>query len=385
MSFVGLTWDHPRGYDALAEAARRVNAPLAEPLISWEKQPLEGFESAPLADLAARYDLLVVDHPHMGEAVAENCLIPLQDLFPEAQIAAWQAESVGPSLSSYVWDKRIWALPLDVACQVMARRADLVDAPSSWEEVITIAEHHPVALSLAGPHAVLTLMSMAAGAGYWAENDDFLPDEAADAALQTMHRLYDLRPAGSEQLNPIGLLDTMASGNDLALIPLIFGYVTYAREAYAAHLLTFSDSLRSAAKTAAGGALGGTGIAFSRRCQPSPQLLEYVADLMRPATQTGLFAKFGGQPSSRTAWSDAAVNADTGNFYAQTRQSAESAFLRPRFDGFIAFQSAASARLRQALVTNENTQKTVSAIRALWQQARALARGDLDDDRGMDQ
>ena len=82
MTFIGLTWDHPRGYDALAETARRVNEARLEPLIRWNKQPLEGFESAPIADLAAANDLLVMDHPHIGEAVAENCFLPLEDLYP---------------------------------------------------------------------------------------------------------------------------------------------------------------------------------------------------------------------------------------------------------------------------------------------------------------
>ena len=63
MTFRGLTWDHPRGYDALAEAARRVNAGRSAPLITWDRQPLEGFESAPITDLTARYDLVVLDTP----------------------------------------------------------------------------------------------------------------------------------------------------------------------------------------------------------------------------------------------------------------------------------------------------------------------------------
>jgi multiple sugar transport system substrate-binding protein len=54
VTFSGLTWDHPRGYDALAEAARRVNTGRAEALITWDKQPLEGFESAAITDLTTR-------------------------------------------------------------------------------------------------------------------------------------------------------------------------------------------------------------------------------------------------------------------------------------------------------------------------------------------
>ena len=91
MTYLGLTWDHPRGYDAPAEAARRVNADRAAPLITWDRQPLEGFESAPITDLTARYDLIVLDHPHIGEAVAERSLFPLEDLFSAEQLASGMA------------------------------------------------------------------------------------------------------------------------------------------------------------------------------------------------------------------------------------------------------------------------------------------------------
>ncbi len=65
-----LTWDHPRGYNALAAAARLQAFAGSGLSIAWDKQPLEGFESHPITDLCARYDLVVLDHPHVGEAVA---------------------------------------------------------------------------------------------------------------------------------------------------------------------------------------------------------------------------------------------------------------------------------------------------------------------------
>src|SRR3546814_15973390 len=70
----GLTWDHPRGYNALAAAA----ATSADCELDWDKQPLEGFEAHPIADLCARYDLVVLDHPQVGEAVAAGCLQPVE-------------------------------------------------------------------------------------------------------------------------------------------------------------------------------------------------------------------------------------------------------------------------------------------------------------------
>lgn len=376
MTFQGLTWDHPRGYDALAEAGRQVNTGRETPLIHWDKQPLEGFESAPIAELAARYDLLVLDHPHIGEAVAHDCLLALEELYPDAQIAQWKAQTVGPALASYVWQGKTWALPLDVATQVMVRRADkLAVPPADWEEVCRIAVRLPVAQSLGGPHALLTLFSMVAGMGGAVGGPDLLAQEEGVRALAAMHRLYEKRPMGSEALNPIALSETMVGTGDTALVPLMFGYVTYAKPGPGQ--LTFSDTIGVGPK-GTGGVLGGTGIAFCKPTSPSQELLDHIARLMQPETQRSLIPAFGGQPSARQAWTDPDVNAAWGHFYEGSLKTAENALLRPRFDGYIAFQTAAADHVRQALDTRENEETTLGALRALWQEVCASARGPLN-------
>ncbi len=380
MTYRGLTWDHPRGYDALAEAARRANAGRTAPLIVWDKQPLEGFESAPITDLAARYDLVVLDHPHIGEAVADGCLFALEDLFEHDRIADWSRASIGPSFRSYRWDGLHWALPLDVATQVVARRPDHIALPpTGWSEIEEIARSHPVALSLAGPHAFLNLISMAAGEGSILAGDHMLPEEAGLPALARLNRLARLAPQGTEAMNPIALLEKMGRSHEIALIPLVFGYVTYARPGHAPHKVAFSDTPHRAGGR--GGVLGGTGVAVSRRCKPSAELLGHIANLLSIETQCGLFPDFGGQPSARDAWRSERVNAAWGNFYRDTMETAERALLRPRFDGFPAFTNAVAARLRRALETNEDETRTLGALRALWREARNRARGDLDDKR----
>lgn len=371
--FRGLTWDHPRGFDALAEAARRVNEGRDSPLITWDKQPLEGFESAPIAELAAKYDLLVLDHPHIGEAVASDCLHPLEALYSAQLITAWEAQSVGPSLASYAWQGRTWALPLDVATQVMARRQDTIaDAPESWDHIVELASEVPVAQSLAGPHAFLTLISMVAGLGGAVGDEELLPDREAEAALAIMHQLYAKRPKGSETLNPIALLEAIAEG-DIALLPLVFGYVTYAQTGKEGQI-TFSDSF-GADTAGRGGVLGGTGIGFPKHSAPSTDLLAHIAGLMTPETQRTLIPAFGGQPSARSAWQDAAVNNAWGGFYAGCLRTAENALLRPRFDGYVAFQTLASHHVHGALETGEAKTVTLTTLRHMWRAARAKARG----------
>ena len=113
--YKGLTWDHPRGYAALTASGGA--------LVRWDRHPLEGFESRSVAEQCALYDLVVLDHPHVGEAVAAECLVPMEELFTAGELDSWHAATIGPSFSSYRYAGAHWALPLDAATQVMACRA----------------------------------------------------------------------------------------------------------------------------------------------------------------------------------------------------------------------------------------------------------------------
>ena len=62
----GITWDHPRGYAPLAASV----APYAQAhsvRVEWERRSLKDFGDAPLPELARDYDLLIIDHPHVGQ------------------------------------------------------------------------------------------------------------------------------------------------------------------------------------------------------------------------------------------------------------------------------------------------------------------------------
>jgi multiple sugar transport system substrate-binding protein len=365
--FLGLTWDHPRGYNALAAAAREI-APRG--LISWSKQPLEGFESHPIGDLAARYDILVLDHPHVGEAVGLDCLRPLEELFSQEEIAAWGAASVGPTLASYHWQGAHWALPLDVATQVLAYRSDLVEqAPRSWEDVLALSERAPVAISLAGPHALLNFHSLCVAFGREPGGDDRIDDATATEALDVLARLYRRAPPGSDKLNPIGLLGAMARGDAIACVPLVYGYVNYARPGQGDRIVAFAD-----APTGPGGlrgsVLGGTGVALSKRARPDAALLDHLRWLMSPQAQAGFIPEHDGQPSARSAWLDPRVNAACNGFYRATLATTEGAWVRPRHNGAVTFQTEA-AQLMRDFLGGADRRDTLAALRRCWRLSRS--------------
>lgn len=377
MHYIGLTWDHPRGYNALAAAAARLNPERDGLSLAWERQSLEGFEAHPIADLCARYDLVVLDHPHVGEAVATQCLQPLESLFSADEIATLARHTMGPCLSSYRYDGLHWALPLDAATQVMAYRADLLDvpAPTTWDEVVTLSKRVPVALSLAGPHAALTFQSIATAFGEPPAQRDprsFVSEETGLAVLDLMADLASRSPAPAWALNPIEILGHMAQTRAVALCPLIYGYVNYGRPANVTLApLSFANAPRQAVGGRPGSTLGGTGIGISRRCQPSQPLLDHLRWLLSGEAQTKFIPLHDGQPSRRSSWHDASVNAQCNGFYEHTADTLEHAYVRPRFNGAIAFQTRCSQLIRDGLSERRAHRPLLEEIQRAY--ARAYA------------
>lgn len=367
-SYLGLTWDHPRGYVALERAAREARADGLT--LTWERQPLEGFESHPIEALAERYDLIVLDHPHLGDAVHGDCLQPLEALFDAADLARWRAQSIGRSFSSYGYAGRHWALPLDAATQVAVARRDRIDdaLPADWQQAVDFARRHPVCLSLAGPHAALTLFSIAAAHGDAPAATDparLFAGDGAGTAWAVLGELHALAFQGWADKNPIGILDAMSRGAEAVYCPLVYGYVNYSAPAPERVALHFLD-VPAGPGGRLGSTLGGTGLAVSRRTEMTEALKQHLRGLMSLPTQTGFIPFADGQPSARAAWSDAGVNAAWNGFFAQTQATLEAAIQRPRHPGYIPFQTAASDAVRQALAGRQPATQILATLQSLY-------------------
>ncbi|KWX25595.1 hypothetical protein AFM11_05005 [Mycolicibacterium wolinskyi] len=340
----GITWDHPRGYAALAAAQSEDAAPACE--IRWSCQPLEGFESAPIAETASHYDLIVLDHPHIGEAIDTAALRPIDEFVDAATLAEWRASTVGASFDSYFADDRQWAVPLDAATQVSVGTPEIAgDIPATWTDAVEFARDVPTSLPLGGPHPFLTLCAIAIseGAAPAATPDCFLPEDVVATAVTTMRQIVG---SADGDINPIGLLERMSASSGPQYCPLVYGYVNYALATLDRPLI-FADAPRGSAGV--GSVLGGTGIAVSARCAPTAELAAHLRWLVASDTQTVFVPRHHGQPSHRAAWESPDLNAEFGGFYHNTRATVDAAWVRPRYDGFIAVQSHGAEHVRQAV------------------------------------
>ena len=59
----GTTWDHPRGWGGTRATADAFTRERADVRVTWETRSLQAFADHPIGELAATYDLIVLDHP----------------------------------------------------------------------------------------------------------------------------------------------------------------------------------------------------------------------------------------------------------------------------------------------------------------------------------
>ena len=366
----GLTWDHPRGYRVLDTLAGRLTPGL---VVRWDRQPLEDFESRPLRTLADDYDLLVIDHPGLGEAVRDGALRPVTDLFTPGELARWRAGSAGASFGSYRLAGRQWGLPLDAAAQVAVTRPDLTAArPASWDEAVQLAGTVPTALCLGGPHALLmfSAICVAAGSPPATDGPEYVPATAGAGALEVMAALLERADRDLSGRNPIAVLDAMAALDGPAYCPLVFGYVNYQRPDHerGRRGLQFFDA--PAGSGGIGSVLGGTGLAVTRSCTQLAAAAALIRELLSGPVQTRMFAAHGGQSAAAAAWLDPGADAASGGFYRATWATVQRAWVRPRFAGYLEFQAAASAVLRDGLLAGDAPGHLVSQVNELFAAAR---------------
>lgn len=364
----GMTWSHPRGYDPMVATAEAW-ADKTGIVIEWEKRSLQDFETFPVEQLAREYDLIVIDHPHVGQITAENSLTPLDIAGREAERAALAAGSVGASYASYAYAGRQWAFPIDAAAQVMVYRADLIEPPKDWDGVVSLAKRGEVVLPLLAPHSLMCLFTLTANLGHpcATEAGAFVDRATGIRAIEMLAEVAAHLEPSNFAMDPIAASEALVRPDAVvSVMPLGYGYVSYAVPGFRPHPLTFADIPLPGA---IGSSLGGTGIAVSAFSPHQQAAIDYAYWVASAEVQRGLYAHAGGQPGHASAWEDDVVNATAGSFYRNTRRTLEGAWVRPRHNGYMAFQAAASQRLNAGLFSREHGAGILADIDRLFRES----------------
>jgi multiple sugar transport system substrate-binding protein len=371
----GVTWDHPRGLGGLRATAAAWTAARPGRRVAWTTRSLQAFADQPVDQLARRFDLIYLDHPAVGEAVARSCLVPLDEHLDGAVLADQARASVGRSAESYEWDGHRWALATDAAAQVAAYRPDLLDragvaVPRTWPEALDAAARlrsagRWAALPAIPVDAVCAFLAVCAALGEapFQAPGQVVSRPTGRAALALLTAMVERCHPASLDWNPPAMLEQMSTGDEVAYCPLAFGYANYARPGFRDHPVL-------AAPPPAGGdgvprgTLGGAGLAVSAHSPAVADAVEYAAFVADPGTQRTLYFDGGGQPGHRAAWTDPAVNDAAGGFFRDTLAAVDAALLRPRHDGFLAFQAAAGDLVHTHLRHGGDPDRVLAAVDA---------------------
>lgn len=361
MTLLGCTWDHPRGLDPLIATA----AAYREAEIVWEARSLQAFGEAPIAELAERYDLIVIDHPHVGIGGVEDTLLPLDKWVDAEMMKSLAEESVGPCHASYHWEGHQWAMAIDAACQVSAYLPGaLSSVPHDWAGVIDIAKSGGVVWPLKTADAFASFCTILLDLDTVpASGTEFVPPGNGLRALELMEEIFRRVPDRCLDANPIDALEMLSRG-EAVYCPLLYGYSNYARPAFRDQIVKFSD-----APGKSGSIVGGTGLAVSSKTRDPERAVDYASWVASPEIQSNLYFSCGGQPASARAWDDPAVNESCSGFFWDTRATMDNAWVRPRHPGFVEAHTRIGEGINSFLRNPKRPEETVAEINRWYAQS----------------
>lgn len=373
----GITWNHSRALPPLAACAQRFEELHPGVEVSWRKRTLHQFGHSALKPLCRRYDLLIIDHPMLGDAHRDGLLLELDGILPGELLEELEQNSVGASFASYRYEGRLYALPVDAAAPAASYRPDLMaragrQLPRTWADLLSLASSGLVVMPGFHADVFLNLMALCVSRGSAVPYSDseLFQSGIAGAALEQFRELALRLPSCVWDLNPTALYELMAASDNYAYCPFAFTYSNYSRRDFAKNLLLFTNPVMLDEATPVRTILGGTGIAISRSC-PHPELAaEFAAFVSAAKQQRSIYALSGGQPGHRSAWLDSTLNSITHGFFENTLDCMDRAHVRPRYPGYIALQGSAGPLVVDYLRHGGATAPVLDRIDALYRRSR---------------
>ncbi len=372
----GIAWDHPRGYEPLRATSAAFAKMHPEVAIHWDIRSLKEFGDMPIENLIESYDLITIDHPYMGQAYANKLLLPIEKLISKLSFGKLKEQSVGASFESYIYNDHLYALLIDAAAMVAAFRDDLIQRlnlklPKKRAELNgfykKLPSEHKVAWPLCATDLWCTFLTICAqDAGR-----DFIKDRTIEKHLgiqvldELKQHLEYLHPE-SINWNPIQILNRMGEDDELIYSPFLFGYTNYSRLGYAKNIVNFGNS-PSNPKTNVSTILGGVGLAISTHCKHQDLAVAYVNYVASAEIQEGIYTENGGQPGNLIAWQSATNNALCNDFFVNTMETMNKAYVRPQHKGWNKFQEQGSELLHNGLLNNIPSDKIIMNLNQLYQ------------------
>ena len=341
--------------------------------ITWEKRSLQAFADEPIDKLAARFDLLIIDHPWAGFAGKTNVILPLDEHLSKGFLADLAENTVGRSHESYTSNGHQYALAVDAATPVASSRPDIfkekgLKLPTTYDELLDLAKQGLVVMPGIPQDTLMNfyMMCCTLGEDVCTTKDHVVSEGIGIKGLQLLRELAVEMDPKIFDWNPIQIYEAMTQTDKYAYCPWAYGYTNYSRKGYARKLLHFHDMVDIKGFGKAISTLGGTGLAVSSKTKELETAMKYVEYVGSEACQKSVFFDGGGQPGHRKAWLDTHTNSITADFFKNTLPTLDRAFLRPRYNGHMYFQDRAGAPIRDYLMNGGNEKNLLAKLNTLY-------------------
>ena len=371
----GITWGHSRGFTPLVAFSQRFTELYPSVEVVWNKRSLQEFADYPLEKLVKQYDLLIIDHPWVGCAAANECVLPLEQYLSDEFLHSQLENSVGISHQSYSYEGHQWALAIDAAAPAASYRADLFQKnsrplPSNWQELIDLAREERVAAPAIPIDLLMNfyMFCIAHGKEPFGNEDEVIDEDTGLKALGKMEEFYSLLDKKMFSCNPIAIAELMTTTDDYWYCPFAYCYSNYARMGFAKNVLDYARLVNFNGKELRS-TIGGTGIAVSAFSKNKIWALKFAEAIVTEKCQSSFYVQHGGQPGYRAAWTNKEANSLCNNFFENLLPVLDNAYMRPRYNGYLKFQDAAGEPLHQFLKHGGNPGEVLSKMNHLYQES----------------
>ena len=375
----GITWGHSRGYTPLVAFSQRFSELHPGVEVVWKKRSLQEFADFPIEKLTTDYDLLIIDHPWVGCAAANECVLPLDEFVSKPFLENQFRNSVGDSHFSYLYAGHQWAFAIDAATPVASYRLDLLRQsctaiPEDWSDLIYLTKKGKVAAPAIPIDLLMNfyMFSIALGQEPFQNDHEIIDTATGLEALETMRQFYSLLDKKMFRCNPIAVAELMAGTDDYWYCPFAYGYSNYSREGYARNVLHYTDLIQFKGR-ALRSTIGGTGIAVSAFSQHKKLAVKFAEEIVSEKCQSTFYVQHGGQPGHKTAWLSEEANYLCNDFFKNVLPVMERGYMRPRYNGYLHFQDRAGDPLHQYLLHGGDPSKVLQDMNQIYHQSRQAA------------
>lgn len=372
----GIAWDHSRAFPPLVAVAQRYEELNPGLRIRWDKRTLDEFGHKPIDQLASDYDIIVIDHPWAGYCFEQNLILDLRSQLSDEVFDDLSANSMGRSFYSYLYEDKLLGVPIDAATPAPSWRPDLLDQaglepPQTWNALIALADTQRAIMPGFGADLFLNWLMLlhALDAQPFATDDEVADYEKALEAMAMLRRLAEPMPNEIFDWNPIKVAELMTSTDHFAYCAFAYSYGNYSRPSFVKHPLKYGELVGIEGRPLRS-ILGGTGLAITTGCKDVALAVDFAVYCSSSYIQSNIYVYAGGQPVRKETWQDPDLNLFANGFFADSFEAHENAIVRPRYNGYVAFQGQAGIPLQQYVKGELSAHKAWEEIGNIYRQSR---------------